>query len=92
MAATGVDVGGREVFQTFVIPLVIIVTDKGGDLCFKVTWQEVFLQQDAVFEGLMPALDLALGLRMVRCPSCVRHSLVFQVFGQFTGDIAGSVV
>ena len=41
MAATGVDVGGREVFQTFVVTLVIIVTNKDGDLCFEIPWQEV---------------------------------------------------
>ena len=41
MAAPGVDVGGREVFQTFVVTLVIIVTNKGGDLCFEITGQEV---------------------------------------------------
>ena len=44
------------------IALVIVVPNEGGDLCFKVTGQEVVLQQDAVLERLMPTLDLALGL------------------------------
>ena len=36
--------------------------DERFDLGFKVTGQEVVLQQDAVLQGLVPALDLALGL------------------------------
>jgi len=63
MTATCVDVGGCQVVQALVIALVIVVPNEGGDLCFKVTGQEVVLQQDAVLEGLMPTLDLALGLR-----------------------------
>ncbi len=41
------------------------MVDEGFDLCFKVTRQEVVFQQDAVFQSLMPSLDLALGLRMI---------------------------
>ena len=48
MAATGVDVSGREVLQTFVVTLVIIVIDEGGNLRFKSAGQEVIFQQDAV--------------------------------------------
>jgi len=74
------------------IALVIVVPNEGGDLCFKVTGQEVVLQQDAVLEGLMPTLDLALGLRMIRCATCVRHAFVFQIYRQFTGDVARTIV
>jgi hypothetical protein len=38
--------------------------DERCDLGLKVTGQEVVSQQDAVLEGLAPALDLALGLGM----------------------------
>ena len=58
---------------------------------FEVSGQEVVFQQDAVLECLMPALDLALGLRMIRRAACVRHALVFQVLGQITRDVAGPV-
>jgi hypothetical protein len=40
--------------------LVVVVLDKSFDLVFEVTGQEVIFQQDAIFQGLMPALDLAL--------------------------------
>ena len=46
------------------IALVIVVLDEGLDLLFEITGQEVVLQQRAVLERLVPALDLALGLRM----------------------------
>ena len=44
------------------------------------------------FQGLMPALDLALGLRMIWRASDVIHFLIFQPFGKFTRDVAGPVV
>ena len=61
-----VGIGGRYVVQALVIPLVIVVLDERFDLAFEVTGQEVVFQQDAVLEGLVPALDLALGLGMER--------------------------
>ena len=46
------------------VTLMVVVLDEGLDLGLKVAGQEVVFQQDAVLEGLVPALDLALGLRM----------------------------
>jgi hypothetical protein len=46
---------------------VIVVLDEGPYLGFEITLQIVVLQQDAVLQGLTPALDLSLGLRMVGC-------------------------
>ena len=65
LSPTEVSVGGRDVLQALVIAVVIVVLDEGLDLSFKVARQIVVLEQDAVFQSLMPALDLALGLRMV---------------------------
>ena len=42
------------------IALVVVVDDEGLDLGFEVARKIVVLQQDPVFQGLMPALDLAL--------------------------------
>ena len=42
----------------------VVVLDEGFDLGFEIAGQEVVFEQDAVLEGLVPALDLALGLRM----------------------------
>lgn len=59
-----VGVGGDYVFQALVTALVVVMLDGGPDLGLEVAGQEVVLQQDSVLHGLMPALDLALGMRM----------------------------
>ena len=61
-----VGVGRRHIGQALVVSLVIVVLDEGLDVGFEVAGQEVVFQQDAVLEGLVPALDLALGLRVIR--------------------------
>jgi hypothetical protein len=64
------------------ITLMVVVIDEGFDLGFKITWQEVVFQQDAVLQGLMPPLDLALGLWVIRRTTRVLHALVLQPFRQ----------
>jgi hypothetical protein len=49
LGPTEVGVGGRHVVQALVIALVIVVLDERRDLGLKVAWQEVVLEQDAVF-------------------------------------------
>ena len=61
---TEVGIGGRHVAEALVVTLVVVVLDEGLDPGLEVAGQEVVFQQDAVFQGLMPALDLALGLRV----------------------------
>ena len=41
----------------------IVGLDEGADLPLEIARQVVVVEQDAVLQGLMPALDLALGLR-----------------------------
>ena len=55
-----------HIAQALVVALVVIVLDERLDLAFEVAGQEVVFQEDAVLQGLVPALDLALGLRMER--------------------------
>src|SRR5437868_10214634 len=64
-AASEVDVGPGEIVDALVIAAVVVVVDKGRDLGFEVAGQEVVFQQDAVFESLVPALDLALSHWMI---------------------------
>ena len=64
-ALTGVDIGGCEVTEAFVVAAVVVVLDEGADAGLEVARQIVVLQQDMVLQGLMPTLDLALGLGMV---------------------------
>ena len=46
----------------------VLMRREGGDLAFEIAGQVVVLKQDAVLGRLMPALDLALGLRVIRAP------------------------
>lgn len=39
----------------------VVILDKGVDLLPEIAGQEVVLQQNAFLQGLVPALDLALG-------------------------------
>ena len=77
MSASGVDVRRGEVFQALVIALMVIVADKRINLGFEITGQEVVFQQDAVFERLVPAFDLALGLGMIGRTANMAHALGF---------------
>ena len=65
--ASKVDVGGCDVVQALVVALMVIMIDEGSDLGFEIARQEVVFQQDAVLQRLVPTLDLALRLRIVRC-------------------------
>jgi hypothetical protein len=66
LCSTKVDIGRCEIVQALVVAMVVVVFDEGKDLRFELTRKVVILEQDAVLERLMPALDLALGLRMTR--------------------------
>jgi len=92
LAAPKVDIGGREVAQALMLAQVIIVFDKSTDPGFEVTGQIIVLQQDSVLASPTLALDLALGLGMVRCATDMLHALIIEPFGQTAGDIAGSIV
>ena len=70
----------------------VVVLDEGFNLSFEITWQEVVLQQNAVLQGLLPTLDLALSLGMIRRTARVLHAFVLQPFRQFAQDVAGTVV
>ena len=58
MASACVDISRREVIQALMIALMVVVANERSDLVFKVTGQEVVLQQDAVLERLMPTFEV----------------------------------
>ena len=91
-APSEVDIGRGEVLQALVVAPVVVMIDKGVDLLPEITWQVVVFQQDAVLERLMPAFDLALSLRVIRCAANVIHLLIFKPIGQFTRDVTRPVV
>lgn len=57
-----VDFGGREIAGALVAAGMVVMLDEGRDLPFEIAGQMVILEQDAVLEGVVLALDLALGL------------------------------
>lgn len=57
------------------VALMVVMLDEGADLGLEVSGQEVVFQQDAVLEGLVPALDLALGLGTHRSAPNMAHAL-----------------
>ena len=90
--ATEVGVRRGHVVEALVIAAMVVVLDEGADLCLEIAWQEAILQQDPVLQGLMPALDLPLGLGMIRRAADVFHILVSEPFGQVARDVARAVV
>jgi hypothetical protein len=68
LGSSEVGVGRRDVVEALVIAPVVVMLDEGADLGLQVAGQEVVFQEDAVFKGLMPALDLAMGLGMHGAP------------------------
>ena len=73
-----VDVSRREVVDAFMIADVIVVLDEGGDLPFEIARQVIVVEQNAVLQGLVPALDLSLGLGMIRSAAHMLHVLAFE--------------
>ena len=63
------------------------VLDEGRDVSLEIAGQIVILEQDAVLECLVPALDLALGLRMIGGAADMVHFPVIEPFGQVGSDI-----
>ena len=58
----------------------IILGDKPLDAGVEFTWQEVVLHQYAVLEGLIPAFDLALRLRVVGRTSDMIRAVIIEPF------------
>ena len=91
-AASKVDVGGCQIAEAFVVSVVVVMIDEGGDGGLKFALQIVVFQKDAVLEGLVPALDLALRLGMIGRTADVIHAVVAEVFGQIGCDVTGAVI
>ena len=90
--AAEVGVGGRDVAEALVVAVVVIMVDESADLAFKVSGQIIVFQKNAVFQRLMPTLDLALGLRMIGGSTDMLHTVVFEPFREITGDVRRAIV
>ena len=87
VAATEVDIDGCQISEALMVAAMIVVADEGCDCFLESTRQVIVFQQDAVLERLVSPLDLALGLRMIWCPSHVVHALIFEPIRQVTRDV-----
>ena len=74
------------------VALVIVMIYKGLDLSFEIAGQEVVFQQDAVLQSLMPPLDLALSLGVLRRTKGGLHAFVLLPVGHLSRDVAGAVI
>ena len=87
-----VGIGGGDVAEALVVAVVVIMVDESADLAFKVSGQIIVFQKNAVFQRLMPTLDLALGLRMIGGSTDMLHTVVFEPFREITGDVRRAIV
>src|SRR3954452_8953135 len=76
LASAEVDVGRGEVGDALVVSKMIIMGDELADPGLEIAGQIVVLEQDAVLQRLVPALDLALGLGMQRGAADVIKALI----------------
>ena len=68
----------RQAFQALVVARVIVVFDEAVHGAFKIAKRLVVFEQDAVFQGLMPTLNLAFRLRMVWRAANVIHAIAVE--------------
>src|ERR1700677_3995073 len=80
------DVSWDKVVEALVIAGMVVMRHEGGDLAFEIAGHVVVLKQDSVLERLMPALDFALGLRMVGRSADMLDLLLVQPIGQIARD------
>ena len=66
---------------------IVVTRHEGRDPAFKMPAKARVLKQDAVLERLMPALDLALGLRVIGGAADVFHFLLIQPLREILRDV-----
>ena len=81
----------RAIFEVW-IGVEKLTTQTLQDQCVAVPIGAVDPCRFTVLQGLMPALDLALGLRMMRRTAHVIHAVVIELFCEIDGDVARTVV
>ena len=81
VASAEVGIGRCQVADGLVVTLVVVVIDEGIDLGLEIARQVVVLEQDAVLQTLIPALDLAVGLGMDGSSPGVADAAVLESMG-----------
>lgn len=86
------DVGRRDIAQALTVSAVIVMLDEGADLAFEVAGQVIAFEQDAIFQGLMPAFNFALSLWVARCTLDMFDISPSQPFGKVACDVTRPVI
>jgi hypothetical protein len=92
LSAPEVDVSWGKIVEALVIAGMVLMRHEGRDLAFEVAGQVVVLKQDAVLERLMPALNLALGRRVIGGAADVFHFLLIQPLREIRRDVRRAVI
>ena len=92
LGAPEVDVSRGKIVEALVIAGMVVVRHEGGDLAFEIAGQVVVLKHDGVLERLMPALNLALGLRVIGGAADVFHFLLIQPLREIRRDVRRAVI
>ena len=74
------------------IVAVVVALDESADVGLNIGRQIVVLKQDVVLQGLMPALDFALGLGMVGGATDVIDTLVLEPVREIACDVGRAAV
>ena len=77
-----IDISRGQIVQALVLSAMVIVLDECFNIGLKRARQVVIFQQDAVLHGLVPALDLALGLGMGRRAADMLDAVLRQPLGE----------
>jgi hypothetical protein len=77
-----VNIGRRDVVDRFVIALIVVVGDEVPKSGFQLSWEVVVLELDHVLHRPVIALDLALGLRVVRNATGMRHFSLAEILAE----------
>jgi hypothetical protein len=85
LTAPEVDVSRCQVADALVVAEMVVVGDEVADLLLKITGKVIVLEQDAVLERMMPALDLALCRRVNRRPVKMVHAFLLKPVRQIAG-------
>lgn len=80
------------VAEALMVAAVVVMLEEGGHLALEISGQVMVFEQHAVFQRLVPALDLALSLWMTWYAADVFDISPSQSFGQIARDVTRPVI
>ena len=89
---TEIGIRWGQIVQALVLSAMVILLDECLNIGLKCAWQMVIFQQDAVLNGRVPALDLALRLRVSRRAADMLDALLHSPLGEGVRDEPRPVV